>query len=138
MGTKRGSKTVAGANGAGEGKPASAVDEQPMNDGERMVRELARVRAKFGMDPTDAREPLAEAWMSPTAAMEEDEAEFVDAVADCLGAGLPLEAALACWHNDELAQADEDGAEDDETSPHPVLTILAAHHPPAGRRLFVR
>ncbi|HVR61989.1 MAG TPA: hypothetical protein VMU50_08825 [Polyangia bacterium] len=143
MGTKRGSKVVAGAaaaggSGAGEGEAGTAAGEA-MNDGERLARELARVRAKFGMDPTDAREPLAEAWMSPTAAMEEDEAEFVDAVADCLGAGLPLEAALSCWHNDELAQTDEDpGGDDDDGAAHPTLTILAAHHAAAGRRLVIR
>ena len=77
MGTKRGSKAV---TGAAAGVEAAPVIDEPMNAAERMARELARVRAKFGMDPTDAREPLAEAWMSPTAAMEEDEAEFVEEV----------------------------------------------------------
>jgi hypothetical protein len=134
MGTKRGSNgegKVAGAPGQAE--PEQVIDE-PMNAGERMARELARVRANFGMDPSDPREPLDEAWMSPTAPMEEDEAEFVDAVADCLGAGLPLEAALSCWHNDQLA-CEEDG-DDDDTAP---VMVMAAHHPPnGGRRLVVR
>lgn len=137
MGTKRGSKEVTGgaveASAPGETQVPPSIDE-PMNDGERMVRELARVRAKFGMDPTDAREPLAEAWMSPTAAMEEDEAEFVDVVADCLGAGLPLEAALSCWQSGELAY--EAGGDDDEDTP--ALAILSAHHAAHGRRLVVR
>ena len=130
MGTKRGSKVGTGVEGPAE--PGQIADE-PMNAGERMARELARVRAKFGLDPTDPREPLDDAWMSPTAAMEEDEAEFVDAVADCLGAGLPLEAALSCWHNGELAY--EEAGDDDDTVP---VMVMTAHHPPNGRRLVIR
>lgn len=132
MGTKQVMKAVTEA-GAKAQSEVPTVD-QPMGAAERMAMELARVRAKFGMDPTDAREPLDEAWMSPTA-MEEDEAEFVDAVADCLGAGLPLEAALSCWGSGELAY---EAQADDEDTGGPTLTALGAHHAPAGRRLFVR
>jgi hypothetical protein len=127
---------------AKEGDGAATEIDEPMDAAERLVKELARVRAKFGMDPTDAREPLAEPWMSPTAAMEEDEAEFVDAVADCLGAGLPLEAALSCWDSGELAY--EESA--DEEEPAVVLEVIAAvrharsqsHPPSSGRRLLIR
>jgi hypothetical protein len=158
MVTIRGSKAGTGetakvvrvkAGGAEDDGTAKAVDE-PMDAAERLVKELARVRAKFGMDPTDARELLAEAWMPPTAAIEEDESEFVDAVADCLGAGLPLEAALSCWDSGELAY---EASADEEDAP-PGLEMIAAvsqaqaqalgnahahpHGPPSGRRLLVR
>ncbi|MEA2701115.1 MAG: hypothetical protein QOI66_5386 [Myxococcales bacterium] len=126
-----------GVRGTENDGTAKAIDE-PMDAAERLVKELARVRAKFGMDPTDARELLAEAWMPPTAAMEEDESEFVDAVADCLGAGLPLEAALSCWDSGELAY---EASADEEEAP-PGLEMNAAvsqpHAPASGRRLLVR
>ena len=137
MGTKQGSKaTVVAGTGdgkGGSGAPVEVVDE-PMDASERLVKELARVRAKFAMDPADPSERLAEAWTSPTAAMEEDEAEFVDAVADCLGAGLPLEAALSCWDSGELAYEEDS---DDEDGP-PAQQVFAAHHAPGGRRFLVR
>jgi hypothetical protein len=134
----KGSKaTVVVGTGDGRGgsdAPVEVADEPTMDASERLVKELARVRAKFAMDPADPSERLAEAWTSPTAAMEEDEAEFVDALADCLGAGLPLEAALSCWDSGELAY-EEDG--DDDEGP-PALQVFAAHHSPGSRRFFVR
>ena len=103
-----------------------------IGEGEHLARQLARVRAKFGMDPAVARRSLEDAWISPTV-MEEDEAEFIDAVADCLGAGLPLEAALTCWDTGELARdADEEEEETLDLSP-PYTPHVAT-----GRRLLVR
>jgi hypothetical protein len=124
---------TADGKGRGSDAPVEAADE-PMDASERLVKELARVRAKFAMDPADLSVRLAEAWTSPTAAMEEDEAEFVDALADCLGAGLPLEAALSFWDSGELAYEED---RDDEEGP-PSLQVLAAHHAPGGRRFLVR
>lgn len=144
MGTNRGLKAVAGgkavvqgdeaARAARAGKGRTAPVDEPMDAAERLVKELARVRARFAVDPADARDLLAEAWMSPTAPREEDEAEFVDAVADCLGAGLPLEAALSCWDSGELAY-EQDG-DDDEAAP--TVIAAAAHHSLSARRLLVR
>ncbi|HEV3031264.1 MAG TPA: hypothetical protein VG319_06455 [Polyangia bacterium] len=71
------------------------------------------MRARFAVDPsTPAR--LADAWTAPTGTTEEDEAEFVDAMADCLSVGLPLEAALASWRSGtlEVTSADEEEEED--------------------------
>lgn len=104
---------------------------------EHLTKELARVRANFGMDVVLAPRSLAAAWTSPTAVMEEDEAEFVDAVADCLGVGLPLGAVLDCWDNGELAYdgGDEPGAADDEPS---LLVIPPPARHGSGRRLYVR
>jgi hypothetical protein len=101
---------------------------------ERLVKQLAQVRSKFAMDPVqDAQQALDDAWISPSAVREEDEAEYVDAVADCLGAGLPLEAALSCWDSGELAYESDD--DDDEPS---IAVAALAPHGPNGRRLVVR
>lgn len=114
---------------------------------ERLTIELARLRAKFGADPAIARASFDDAWMSPTAAMEEDEAEFIDAVADCLGVGLSLDAALTCWDSgglfyddDQEADADAEEAGDDAA---PAAVAAAQHHAhptahPTGRRLVVQ
>ena len=78
--------------------------------------ELARVRARFGLDPANSPRRAAEAWTSPSGAVEEDEAEFVDALADCLSAGLPLGAAVEFWASGALARGeddDRDGNDDD-------------------------
>jgi hypothetical protein len=117
-----------------EDRARGATPDEPMAAAERLVKQLAQVRSKFALDPVqDAQQALADAWMSPSAVREEDEAEYVDAVADCLGAGLPLEAALACWDSGELAY--ESDADDDEP---PIAVAALAPHPPAGRRLVVR
>jgi len=61
---------------------------------ETLRTELARVRARFGLEPDVPIAFLSRAWISPSGTVEEDEAEFVDAVADCISVGLPLGAGL--------------------------------------------
>ena len=79
---------------------------------ETVRSELERVRAHFGLDPaTGSARYLAGAWSSPTGEVEENEAEFVDAMADCVSAGVPLAAAVASWSSGNLA---EDVLDDDE------------------------
>jgi len=137
-----------------QGEPAARPPEQqaqhpqppqhlqhPIDATERLTIELARLRAKFGADPAIARASLDDAWMSPTAAMEEDEAEFIDAVADCLGVGLSLDAALTCWDSGGLLY-DEDGADNDAEDSDDgaqLPSAAAQHHVHAtGRRLVVQ
>ena len=128
-----------------QGGPAAQPPErQPIDATERLTIELARLRAKFGADPAIARASLDDAWMSPTAAMEEDEAEFIDAVADCLGVGLSLDAALTCWDSgglfyDEDA-ADNDAEDGDDVAPASLPAAASAHHHvhATGRRLVVQ
>jgi hypothetical protein len=79
--------------------------------------ELARVRARFGLDPANPPLLSARAWTSPSGAVEEDEAEFVDALADCLSAGLSLGAAVETWASGALARGDDDDLEDDDDAP---------------------
>ena len=123
-------------------RPGSEVEAPPPQIGanERLTIELARLRAKFGADPATAGSSLDEAWMSPTSAMEEDEAEFIDAVADCLGVGLSLDAALNCWDSGGLFY-DETEGEDTEAEDAPAVSLPAVvAHPHAhvtGRRLLV-
>jgi hypothetical protein len=151
----------------GAARRADARGKEPGDDGgadaaERLTVELARVRARFGVDPVLAREPLDEVWTSAPPAMEEDEAELVDAVADCLSAGLPLEAALACWDTGGPLYDAENQGEDDEDdegdaallqardlakpaammvtagAPRPPATALVAQADQPGKRLLVR
>ncbi len=71
--------------------------------------ELERVRAHYGLDPaTGSPRYLAGAWTSPTGETEENEAEFVDAMADCVSAGVPLAAAVASWSSGALARVDDE------------------------------
>lgn len=111
---------------------------------ERLTIELARLRAKFGADPAIARASLDDAWMSPTAAMEEDEAEFIDAVADCLGVGLSLDAALTCWDSgglfyDDDAEAEAEDGDGEDGARASLPAVAAQHHAhPTGRRLVVQ
>jgi hypothetical protein len=81
----------------------------------QVEEEVAYARARFAVDPaTPAR--LADAWAAPTGATEEDESELIDAVADCLSVGLPLDAAVASWRSGSLqisSRGDDD--EEDET-----------------------
>ena len=107
-------------------------DSSEIGAAEHLARQLARVRSKFGMDPAATRRSFKDAWVSPTV-LEEDEAEFIDAVADCLGAGLPLEAALTCWDTGELAR----DASDDEDETTDVIAPYVPHVS-MGRRLLVR
>jgi hypothetical protein len=137
-------------NGEGQivagGHEARPAEPQRIDAAERLTIELARLRAKFGADPAIARASLEDAWMSPTAAMEEDEAEFIDAVADCLGVGLSLDAALTCWDSGGLfydEDADGEASEDDQNSDDgarsAVPDVAARHHVhPPGRRLVVQ
>jgi hypothetical protein len=139
---------------AGAGTGTAPANQQPETEAEeptrridateRLTRELARLRAKFGADPAIARSSLEEAWMSPTAAMEEDEAEFIDAVADCLGVGLSLDAALTCWDSGGLFYDAAEDATDDESdtdldeAPEASLPAVIAHHAHvSGRRLLI-
>ena len=125
-----------------------SIEFSPPLATERLTVELARLRAKFGADPAIARASLDDAWMSPTAAMEEDEAEFIDAVADCLGVGLSLDAALTCWDSGGLFYDDDQEAEaEDGDDAGPAAVAVAQHHghPTAhltvhltGRRLVVQ
>jgi hypothetical protein len=83
------------------------------------AEEVAHVRARFAVDPsTPAR--FDDAWTAPTGSTEEVESEFVDAVADCLSVGLPLDAAVASWRSGTLEVSsesdEEDEDEDDDTS----------------------
>jgi hypothetical protein len=121
-----------------EPKVVEAVAELRIDATERLTIELARLRAKFGADPAIAGTSLDEAWMSPTAAMEEDEAEFIDAVADCLGVGLSLDAALTCWDSGGLFY-DDGEADDVDDVTDASLPVVAAHHPHvSGRRLVIQ
>ena len=113
-----------------------------IGEAEHLKQDFARVRARGVTDPALATGSLAAAWT--TDVMEEDEAEFVDAVADCLGAGFSLESALMGWDMGTLAADgveeaslfDDAGALDDE----PALPASALAHrrtPPGSRRVFV-
>jgi hypothetical protein len=78
--------------------------------------EVAYARARFAVDPsTPAR--LSSAWIAPTGTMEEDESELIDAVADCLSVGLPIDAAVASWRSGSLQVSDQvdDADEEDVT-----------------------
>lgn len=103
---------------------------------EHWTRDLARVRARFAMDPPPGFPSLTEAWRSD-APVEEHEAEFVDALADCLGAGLSLQDALTCWETGDLAADDSDPLASDDEAP-PGITPVAPRHPRGGHRLLVR
>lgn len=72
-------------------------------EAEMVQAELARVRARFSVDPAVVSGVSVEAWTSPSGAVEDDEAEFVDALADCLSVGVPLGAAVASWASGALA-----------------------------------
>jgi hypothetical protein len=110
----------------------------PVESGGSVGEEVAHVRARFAVDPsTPAR--LADAWTAPTGATEEDESELIDAVADCLSVGLPLDAAVASWRSGSLqvsGQTDEE--EDDETDVYgDDATDVFDPHRSSGRRRIV-
>jgi len=97
--------------------------------------EVAHVRARFAVDPsTPAR--LADAWTAPTGTTEEDEAEFVDAMADCLSVGLPLEAAVASWRSGTLEVSSESDEDDDEVTGE--ITSVYDPRQRGGRRRVVQ
>lgn len=95
----------------GSGSTESRVEP---SGGETARVEFARVRARFGVDPEIPRQLFAGAWTSPSGATEEDEAEFVDAMADCMSAGLPLGAAIMFWASGALAGGEDDDQGDDD------------------------
>lgn len=98
MGVMHG-RFVGGRGEAGIEAGRFAVDE-----------ELAHVRARFAIDPSTPSR-LADAWKAPTGTTEEDESELIDAVADCLSVGLPIDAAIESWRAGSLEVVDHD--EDD-------------------------
>jgi hypothetical protein len=109
-----------------EGSAAGSVGE-----------EVAYARARFAVDPsTPAR--LADAWTAPSGAIEEDESELIDAVADCLSVGLPLDAAVASWRSGSLQVSDSDDEEDD-TGVHDDDDVTDVYDPrqATGRRRIV-
>ena len=93
---------------------------------ETMRLELARVRARFGVDPTPPSHLFAAAWTSPSGGVEEDEAEFVDAVADCMSVGLSLGAAVAYWASGDLAAGYDDEQADDDDGGQELMSALRA------------
>ena len=58
--------------------------------------------------------------------MEDDEAEFVDAVADCVSVGLSLDAALASWISGDLARGEE-AEEQADVTPSAASRLQAKH-----------
>ena len=91
----------------------AADEDEAATETETLRAELARVRARFGLDPDVPSSVLAHAWTPPAGTVEEDEAEFVDAVADCVSVGLPLTAAVVSWASGVLAREREDDGEDE-------------------------
>lgn len=98
--------------------------------------EVAYARARFAVDPsTPAR--LSSAWTAPTGSTEEDESELIDAVADCLSVGLPLDAAVASWRSGALQVRDHED-EEDETDVWDEDEETGVYEPAAaGRRRVV-
>jgi len=89
-------------------------DEEIERAGGELRAQLVRVRSRFGVDEATSIGTLPEPWTSPSGAVEEDEAEFADALADCLSVGLPLNAAVASWISGDLARDDD---EEDQADP---------------------
>jgi len=111
-----------------------AAEEARAQCAEHLTRDFARVRARFGMDHALAPRSLEAAWTTDVIA-EEDESEFVDTLADCVGVGLPLESALTSWDTGTLVADDAD--DDDELVPTLVLSIGHSTMR-TGRRVYVR
>lgn len=102
-------------------------DEHDFDSPEASLRvQLARVRARFGVDPAIPSPVLDEPWTSPCGTVEADEAEFADALADCLSVGLPINAALASWMSGGLASDDEE-EEQTEIGPLTEPQVSAGH-----------
>jgi hypothetical protein len=99
---------------------------------------VAYARARFAVDPsTPAR--LADAWAAPAGATEEDESELIDAVADCLSVGLPLDAAVASWRSGALQVSDRDEDDEEDTGVYDEEDQTDVYQPPplAHRRRIV-
>ena len=99
------------------------------------------MRARFGVDPSTPAK-LADAWTAPTGATEEDESEFLDAVADCLSVGVPMEAAGASWRAGSLeVSKNQDDDDDDETTDvfrEEATGVYDPHRPRPARRVLIR
>jgi hypothetical protein len=93
-------------------KRRSKNEAEPIDIEITVRSELARVRARLGVDPAISPLDLSQAWTSPSGPIDEDEAQFVDTLADCLSVGLPLDAAFTPWMSG-------DSAGDDETEEYP-------------------
>jgi|GEM_PF-7067356 len=119
---------------AAQAAAREAAEQARIECAEHLTRDFARVRARFGMDLALAPRSLDAAWTTDVIA-EEDEAEFVDTLADCVGAGLPLESALTSWDTGTLVA--DDGDEDDELAP-PSMLAIARGSRRTGRRVYVR
>jgi len=111
-----------------ERRGRSEIEE---TDLEAVRSELARVRARFGVDPAVPAPVLSSPWTSPSGTIEDDEAELVDVLADCASVGLPLNAAVASWASGCLAQVEET-EEPAEVIPFAEMRLLAR------RRVVVR
>jgi hypothetical protein len=103
--------------------------------------EVAHLRARFGVDPSTPAK-LADAWTAPTGATEEDESEFLDAVADCLSVGVSMEAAVASWRAGNLevgAPKERDDEDDDDTTvfEEERTGVYDPHRPGPGRRVII-
>lgn len=122
------------AKEAAKAAEREADQEARIQCAEHLTRDFARVRARFGMDPALAPRSLDAAWATEVI-VEEDEAEFVDTLADCVGVGLPLESALTSWDTGTLVADEAD--EDDDLPPTLILTIGRATSR-TGRRVYVR
>jgi len=126
-----------GDGGTDEGDGADAA--------EHLQQDFAKVRAKVAIDPVIASRSFAAAWTTDVIE-EEDEAEFIDAVADCLGVGLSLDAALNCWDSGGLFYDDGagDDAEDVQQDLRPgskdgaSLPSVSHHVHTTGRRLVIQ
>ena len=119
--------------GKGKSKTEDEGQSEP-SEVETVRAELARVRARFGLDPAIPSILFAGAWIAPSGAIEEDEAEFVDAVADCLSAGLPLDAAVASWASGRLESSPDDDGDDDSVEPGSATARPAAAPNASGFR----
>src|SRR5437868_13221541 len=114
---------------AGKAPPAKdgdseAAREQTGAAAEHLSRDFARVRARLAVDPALVGRSLAAAWT--TDVMEEDEAEFVDTLADCMGAGLSLETALTGWDIGTLVtEPIQDTVAADEEDPSEAYVAVA-------------
>lgn len=111
-------------------KLVAAVKERGAADvAAQLAAELARVRARSATDPAIAGRSLAPAWIGGQVGLEDDEAEFIDTVADCVAAGLPLDTALECWRAGDLAYAPDDEQEEEEIT-QPGLSAAQSRRPP--------
>jgi hypothetical protein len=129
-------------NGRSGGRSGSTSRDAGQSLGS-VGEEVAHVRARFAVDPsTPAR--WADAWKAPSGTIEEDESELIDAVADCLSVGLPIDAAVASWRSGSLQvsaeDAENDGDDGDETSVFGDDDDTAVYDPraPTGRRRIVQ